>query len=119
MNNHVLIVDDEEDICFLLGSVLSKKKYTITYANTLEDAYVKLSTFKPSIIFLDLNLPDGYGLDAISKMRQLHPKAKIVIISAYDTQRERHLAKQRGAHIFIEKPFNNHIIHASLEKLHL
>jgi DNA-binding response OmpR family regulator len=117
MDNFVLIVDDEEDICFLLGSVLSKRKYSIVYANTLQDAYSKLGNIKPSIVFLDLNLPDGYGLDAISTIRQLHPHTKIAIISAYDTQRDRHLAKQRGAHIFIEKPFNHQVIDSSLEKL--
>lgn len=119
MEDCILIVDDEKDICVLLESLLRNQNYHVVYANSLKEAYLKLRHVKPRFIFLDLNLPDGSGFDAITRIRASHPQAKIVIISAYDSPRERNTARQLGAQHFIEKPFNKHIIQSSLENLKL
>ena len=114
-SDKVLIIDDEEDICFLLAGMLRSRGYKTDYANTLKDGYNKLKEQNPSIIFLDLNLPDGSGFSMIPKIRNLFPDAKVAIISAYDGMSERNKAIDEGADFFISKPFNKESINRVLK----
>jgi DNA-binding response OmpR family regulator len=113
----ILIIDDEADICFLLKNMLSQKNYNVSSANTLSEGYSKIDEYLPSLLFLDLNLPDGSGLDAIGKIKKKHPTLKIVVISAYDSPKERNTAKEEGADYFVSKPFNKEKIYESLNIL--
>lgn len=115
--NSILIIDDEADICFLLENKLKKKNYKISYAHNLEDGFSKLASVQPFLLFLDINLPDGSGLNAISKIKLLHPSIKIIIISAYDGVNERILAKTEGADMFVGKPFNEEAIYTAVDQI--
>ena len=77
----VLIIDDEVDICYLLGSLLSKKQLQSKYVNSLKDAASMLENNEPEIIFLDNHLPDGLGVNFISYIKRFHPLSKIIIIT--------------------------------------
>ncbi|MFT4033132.1 MAG: response regulator [Siphonobacter sp.] len=109
----VLIVDDEEDLCMLLGSFLRRKKADVSYANDLQTGLETLNQVHPDIIFLDNNLPDGTGLDALPNWRQSHPESRIVMISAMSNLRERALAN--GADAFLEKPLSFHSVESVLD----
>ncbi len=116
-NNSVLIVDDEPDICFLLGNFLKQKKFTLSVANTLTDGLSKLKQFSPSLLFLDIHLPDGSGLDALKNLKRDFPKMKIIMMSAYDGAKERNKALEEGADIFISKPLNFEMINQSIQQV--
>ena len=116
-NPKVLIIDDEPDICFLLGSMLRRKNIESAFANTLSEGFEKLNELRPALLFLDLNLTDGSGLDAIPKIKRRFPKTKIIIISAYDGSKERHTAEEAGAEFFIGKPFDREKIFGALDKV--
>lgn len=111
----VLIIDDEKDICFLLGNLLTEKKYAVNIANTLSDGLAKLIEVKPSVLFLDIRLPDGSGLDAVSSIRKENPLLRIIMMSAYDGKNERTKAIELGADFFIGKPLNRDIINQTLK----
>ena len=113
-----LIVDDEKDICFLLGKVLKGKNYVVTIASNLHDGLDQIEKSPPSILFLDIHLPDGSGLDAIKKIRKKNPAIKIIVMSAYDGMKERALAEKEGADLFIGKPLSNELINRTLENIH-
>lgn len=118
MNPHaVLIIDDENDICFLLGKVLSEKKFIVSIAGNLADGFAKLKEVEPSILFLDIRLPDGSGLDAIKEIRKENPLMKIIMMSAYDGVQERKQAFERGADMFIGKPLNMDVINLNLKDI--
>lgn len=117
INESVLIIDDEIDICFLLGGMLRRKQYPVSYANSLKEGISKIDTLLPSILFLDINLPDGVGLDHIREIKAKHPFLRIIMISAYDGVAERTRAASEGADHFISKPFNKDIVYSVLEPL--
>lgn len=117
MNNRILIIDDEEDICFLLCNILQKKNMEVFLAHTLQDGLYKLSLNKPYLLFLDINLPDGSGLNAITAIKEQYPLIKIIIISAYDGLKERSQAEATGIDVFIGKPFSKEIICNTIKQL--
>jgi DNA-binding NtrC family response regulator len=100
----VLIIDDEEDICLLLERQLTRISFDVRYENNLNQGLKAITEFKPSVIILDNNLPDGMGIDKLAYIRQTYPEVKIVMISAYTSLTSK--AVEKGAHAFIPKPFN-------------
>src|SRR2546423_9347528 len=113
-SHKVLIVDDEHDICFLLGRMFRKQNYIVAIANTLTDGLAQLIEIKPSILFIDVHLPDGSSLDVLKNIRKEHPHVKIVVMSANDGASEQKLAIDNGADLFISKPINKEVINQTL-----
>jgi len=113
----VLIVDDEPDICFLLGNMLKQKSFIPVIANSLTEGLDKLKKHMPALLFLDIHLPDGSGLDILGRIKKDFPTLKIIMMSAYDGASEKSRAIEEGADIFISKPLSRDLITESLEKV--
>lgn len=105
-NTKVLIVDDEEDICFFLSHNLSKRGFTTFFSNTLSDAMKQLEANRPSILFLDNHLPDGKGIELMDEINGMYPDLKTIMISAHDSPQDRSNAYNNGIRFFIGKPFS-------------
>lgn len=97
----LLIIDDELDACLLLKRVLKKRFPVITCAHTLEEGKAMAAANKPDVILLDNNLPDGYGIEHISKFKNFGYPVLLIMISAMDISQE---ALAAGADAFISKP---------------
>ncbi len=117
--NHldVLIIDDEQDICYLLGSVLKNRNICSKYVNSLKDAAYILEQNEPEIIFLDNHLPDGLGVNFIGFIKRFHPLTKIVMITAHDTITDKMKAFKEGVDYFIGKPFSKESVNSIMEKI--
>jgi CheY-like chemotaxis protein len=103
---NVLIVDDEEDLCWLLTNALKRKEYNVSAANSIIKGIACLKKKVPNLVLLDLKLPDGNGMDLLPEIKAAAPQAIVVIISAYGSEEKRAEAKdQEGVHGFIDKPF--------------
>lgn len=113
----ILIVDDETEICLLLSTILKKEGFEVGFVHSLSEASDRLDRERYSAFFLDLNLPDGSGFQMVEPIRKRNPGARIIIISAYDSERKE--ALRRGCDDFISKPFTRKHITDSLKKLNL
>jgi len=102
---NILIIDDEEDLCWLLSNALTGKGYNVSTANTISDGMAHLNE-TPDLILLDLKLPDGDGMDILPKMKRITPETIVVIISAYGSEERRKDANNKGVHSFIDKPLS-------------
>jgi len=111
----VLVVDDEIDICSLLTQQLKKLGFQTSYCLTVHDAIKNISATSYDLIFVDLNLTDGSGYDLISSLRKNDQDVKVIVISAYDS--ERYKVLESGANLFVPKPFSKHAIQDALRKL--
>lgn len=109
-NKGILILDDEVDICYLLGGILKKQGFKVQYAHTITEGVAKLSDVEPVFLFLDINLPDGSGLEMLADIRLKFPLLKIIIITAFDSDEEQSQARKYGADYFISKPFDQAMI---------
>ena len=111
---NILIVDDEKDICLLLGAFLKQRNYDVYYALNLHDAKTRLAETVPGLIFLDIHLPDGSGMELVPDILRLYPDMKIVMMSAYDGDIDREKAKVTGVHQFIGKPLTQEKVDQAL-----
>ncbi|HRH67319.1 MAG TPA: response regulator [Bacteroidia bacterium] len=105
-----LIIDDEQDICYLLGKMLSVRSIQTETSYTIRDGLNKLKELSPSILFLDIHLPDGSGMEYLHQIRTSFPKLFIVLMSAYDGAEEKNKALNKGADFFLPKPFQREIV---------
>ncbi len=113
----VLIIDDEQDICFMLSNIINKKTYTpAAFVHSINEANHWLEHQHPSLIFLDNNLPDGKGVDFIPDLKKMLPDTRVVMITAYDTPTDRRMALENGADEFIGKPFSRQTIYSVVDK---
>ncbi len=113
----VLIIDDELDICYLLSGILRQKKLRTSYVNTLLEAEVALKSDPPGLLFLDNHLPDGFGLDFISYIKNNYPSIKIIMITAHDSAAEKNRAYTEGVDFFISKPFTRDLINSTIDQI--
>jgi CheY-like chemotaxis protein len=101
---NILIIDDEEDLCWLLSNILMVKGYNVIVANTISEGTVCLKE-SPDLVFLDLKLPDGDGMDILPEIKKISSETLVTIISAYGSAERMEEAKEKGVCNFIDKPF--------------
>jgi len=101
----ILIVDDEPDICYFLSHNLAKRNFATSYTHTLQEAEKKIDSENPSILLLDNHLPDGLGIDFVTKIKYKYPGLKIIMITAHDSPQDRSKAYGNGISFFLSKPF--------------
>jgi DNA-binding response OmpR family regulator len=80
----VLIIDDEEDFGLLMRNFFSKKNYEVFLAHSIADGLKILEAEKPDFIFLDNNLPDGFGWGKTEFILMNYPQTQLNLISALD-----------------------------------
>lgn len=114
---NILIIDDEKDLCRLLGDTLSSHGYNVEFANTRREAMSSLKRRSPDLVFLDLKLPDGDGLKLLCKIRKINHSTIVNIITAYGNEEIRDEARKLGAYGFIDKPFSEEDILRSIREL--
>jgi len=83
MNQKILIIDDETDFCLIMNNYFIKKGHTVLYAHTLNDGLELLEKNQPDILFLDNNLPDGYGWDSVESIVEIVPQIRVYLVSAH------------------------------------
>lgn len=112
----LLIVEDEGEMCLLINLLLDGKGMEIEHVPTITDAVEYFQQQPPAIVLLDNRLPDGYGLDFISFIKQEYPDTKVIMITGIDPTAE-DVAMANGADFFLEKPFNKAELCRAIEGL--
>ena len=107
--SRVLIIDDENDICFLISEILNDESFTCVSAQDSTQALTQFNKFNPDLIILDVWLGNSEfdGIELLSKFKDLNPIIPIIIISGHGTVDMAVNAIKNGAYDFIEKPFNS------------
>ena len=88
-----------------------------TFAHTLTEGMAAYEPDEHDLVILDINLPDGNGLDFIPVLKKKKSDIKIVVVSAYDTKDEHKKAYKQGAYHFIGKPFDSKTISKLVDQL--
>ncbi len=104
MKPSILVVDDEPATLFGFSRYLTGSGYTVREASCLSEARETIWSQRFDAIILDLNLPDGNGIEWISKIRESYPDMAVVVITGRADIPLAVEAMQRGADNFLTKP---------------
>jgi DNA-binding NtrC family response regulator len=78
----ITIIDDEQDLCFLLSNMLRTHGFEVNSFYTLRSGLSGVDSFKPDWVIIDNNLPDGLGWEHTNEIKQSVPGVNIINISA-------------------------------------
>jgi len=104
MSATVLLVDDSGLARRSTRRVLEQAGYHVVEA---EDGLAALERYvvdKPDVVLLDLVMKGMYGLDVLSKLREIDPQVKVIVVSADVQTSSRQMVQDGGASGFINKP---------------
>jgi two-component system cell cycle response regulator DivK len=115
MAKNILIVDDNEHLTEIMGTILKLSGYEISHAATGAEAIEKAISIKPDLILMDLELPDMSGVDAarvIKNSTTLH--VPIIAWSAFVAADAREKALSAGMVDYLEKPVSISLLKAKV-----
>jgi two-component system, chemotaxis family, chemotaxis protein CheY len=115
MNAKVLIVDDSALTRRSLRQILETAGYEVLEAENGLQALERYFLDKPDVVMLDLVMRGMYGLDVLQKIRELDPRARIIVVSADIQTSSQAMAGEAGAAGFINKPFDRTDILSALD----
>ena len=107
---HVLIIDDEPDICELIEITLTRMGLSTRSAMNLADAYRLVETEHFDLCLTDMRLPDGDGIEMVEYIQQQHPEIPIAVITAHGNMELAVKALKAGAFDFVSKPVDIQIL---------
>jgi two-component system, NtrC family, nitrogen regulation response regulator GlnG len=102
----VLVVDDEQAVCWALQQALTRKGHRVVVAASAEEGLTQAELLTPEVIVLDVRLPGTDGLSELARLRQIAPHARVIVITAYGNLETAVRAVQGGAFDYLAKPFD-------------
>jgi DNA-binding NtrC family response regulator len=104
-NHRVLIIDDERPVLMTLEALLKRHGYHVDTAPTASQGFKLIRSKPPTLILLDLQLPDADGLETLDQIKTEVPQIQVIILTAHDSLHNAIESIKRGAYHFISKPY--------------
>ncbi len=102
----ILIVEDQSMLQSLYRALLTPQGFEIEIASNYQEGLQKTESFKPDLMVMDVNLPDGFGLDLCQFVKKTYPGVLVVIVSALGGSVDMAAGLKMGADDYISKPYN-------------
>jgi two-component system, NtrC family, response regulator AtoC len=116
MTHPVLIVEDETTFAKNLAVYLSRYDYDVCRAESAEEGFELLTTFRPEVVLLDFNLPGINGLEMMHELRRRDPQVRVIVITGHGSEQIAVDAMKAGAFDYLTKPVSLNKIKLALEK---
>ncbi len=116
MPPRILVVDDERSISDALGMILSQLGHHVDSAKSIQEATELLKGSPYDLIFMDLRLPDGSGIDLLTHVKSDTPYTEVVVMTAHGSLDITIEAIKRGAFYYLEKPFTPHQVTTLIDR---
>ena len=102
----ILIIDDEESILSTLEGILEDEGYRTLTANSGKIGLELVRNEKPDVVLVDVWMPGIDGIETLQAVKEMHPRAEVVVMSGHGTIETAVAATKLGAFDFIEKPLS-------------
>lgn len=99
----ILIIDDDVEVCKVLTIAIKRMNHEVSYALTLQDGLNKNRSEHFDVVFLDVNLPDGNGLEALPGIKESPSSPEVIIITGKGDPDGAELAIKSGAWDYLHK----------------
>lgn len=113
----ILVVDDENLVCWSLAKMLKRSGHQVDIANNGAEALTKIETFSPDMMILDSCLPDMNGLDVLSECKLISPSLPVIVMTSNYHSDLAFQAFRLGAEDYIGKPFNIDMVERAVQKI--
>ncbi len=105
MLKKVLVVEDEENMRFVIAEALKKKGCDVEEAASAEEALGKIEGYRPDLVITDIRLPGISGLEAMARIKEIDSLLPVIVITAFGSKEVAWEAIKMGAYDFFTKPF--------------
>ena len=103
----ILVIDDEEITCRYLNDLLSCQGYEVIPTKIPKDGIKIFKEQSPSVTIVDLVMPSMDGIQVLSQLKSVNPRASVIIMTAYASLETAVKALNLSAHSYIFKPIND------------
>src|SRR5262245_54600404 len=114
----LLIVDDDEDLRTTLAARFERLGLAVTTAASGEEALAKAAGARFDVAVLDLHLPGMGGVELLVKLKELHPEAESLLLTAHGSVETAVQAMKQGAYDYLTKPFRLSELEVHVHKAH-
>ncbi len=116
MEDRILIVDDEEVVCHILDKRLTMEGYLCTTSNNGKEALTHFYKESFSIIISDIKMPEMNGIELLKRVKAIHPRMKMIMVTAYPDIDMAVEAMRLGAYDFLIKPVDLELVVLSVKR---
>ncbi|WP_437879587.1 nitrogen regulation protein NR(I) [Pseudomonas sp. LRF_L74] len=102
----VWIVDDDRSIRWVLEKALQQENLATQSFDSADSVLAKLSRQQPDVIISDIRMPGASGLDLLARIREMHPRLPVIIMTAHSDLESAVASYQGGAFEYLPKPFD-------------
>jgi two-component system, NtrC family, response regulator PilR len=107
MTPQLLIVDDESSLLEFLALLFQGEGYGVATASSVTAARERLAQGDSiDLVMCDIHMPDGSGLDLLRELKEQHPQASVIMMTAYTSTKSAIEAMRLGAYDYVSKPFD-------------
>lgn len=99
----VLVIDDDDLICEMIVAMVEDMGHKVECAGLIQEAFERSSKESFDIVFLDIHMPDGNGLDLLPRIRELPDAPEVIIITGLGDPDGAEIAIKKGAWDYIQK----------------
>lgn len=111
----ILIVEDDPNIADLVADAVTELRHQVRVVGTAAQALTTARVELPSVVVLDMNLPDASGTLGLDELRRLLPRVPIIMLTGNTDEALARDALRRGAFDYIPKPFDFERLKRALE----
>jgi len=102
----VLIIDDDVEMCMMLADLAESIKHQAEFTHTLSDGFNRAVSGNFDLIFLDVKMPDGNGLEILKKIKDILFPPEVIIITGAGDSDGAEIAIKNGAWDYLQKPLS-------------
>ncbi len=113
---NILIIDDDREMCRMMSRQLGYMGHHVTDANTIRDGLKILQKNTFDVLFLDVHLPDGHGIDALPKIKTSPDSPEVIVLTAFMDSQDAETSMKSGVWDYLQKPLELKDIQIVLER---
>jgi DNA-binding response OmpR family regulator len=114
---NILIVEDHQDTRRVLSTLLGRADHEVITASGVNEAVKLLENVRVNVLLSDLGLPDGDGLELVTRAKAIQPNIRAIALTARDSKNDQQLGQKAGFDHYLSKPFDFHELRTLLGTL--